>query len=195
VEPVEKVVESGPDATARLYWCDIPKVRPAGDDQASVTAAHFDKSAVLEALANSVGGAKDVLGECQMAFVCFVLGHSVDAFYHWKALWGLISTCDAYATANPAVFADAIRVFYAQLQQLPKDLFEDELLKGNFLGEVASSLLEICQDLPGCGQRASYLRELLSVKFNMDPADFLDGPTVVNAEELEALGIPVVVDV
>ena len=33
-------------------------------------------------------------------------------------------------------------VFYAQLQQLPKDLFEDELLKGNFLGEA------ICQLLP-----------------------------------------------
>ena len=32
---------------------------------------------------------------------------------------------------------------------------------------------------------------MLEVKFNMDPADFLDGPTVVNAEELEALGISV----
>ena len=31
------------------------------------------------------------------------------------------------------------------------------------LNEVASNLLEICQDLPGCGQRATYLRELLSV--------------------------------
>jgi len=207
-----------------LFFSTIPRVRLRnGATPAEISRSHMDRSAVLEELLEveypegkdlreaftrtGAGGSSGssaslaLLGELEMAFIAFLLGQNFDAFEHWKELLLLLCSC-ATAPFDPKYtefFVEFIRTLFAQISQMPDDLFVDELLKGNFLSTSLAAFFEVV-GIEGAPkklrQRIGHLRKLLDQKFGQGWEELLetqgeDAPVVV---ELPGEDAPVVVD-
>lgn len=75
----------------------------------------------------------EFLGEIQFSFILFLYNYNYDGLQHWKNLIYLILTSDELIDTDPLLLIMFHRIFIIQLNQLPKDLFEDILLNDNFL--------------------------------------------------------------
>lgn len=170
-----------------LFFSTIPKVRyPHGATPGEISRLHMDRSAVLEELLEVeypeiIGVLKGergregrskfgLLGELEMAFISFLLGQNYDGFSHWKKLLQLFCSCES-APFDPRYtefFAEFIRALFAQISQMPDDLFVDELLQGNFISSYIGAFFEVV-DIEGAPkklrQRCGHLRKLLGSKF------------------------------
>ncbi len=49
---------------------------------------------------------KLLLGELQLAFVCFLVCNVYDAFEHWKLLVDLLCSCDAALASHSALYLE-----------------------------------------------------------------------------------------
>lgn len=175
-----------------LFFSSVPRVRrKKGAAAAETTSMHFDRSKLLEQMiARDYGGDEmGVLGELQVAYIAFILGQNFDGFEQWRALLLLLCSCEAAASTRPELYAELCRVFFAQLNQAPGDLFGDDLTKENFLGSCALSLLEICDAdgiHPKVRKRCGKLRELVQAKFGISVEDLAligeDAPQIVDAD-------------
>eukprot|EP00922_Rhytidocystis_sp_ex-Travisia-forbesii_P009220 GHVS01013463.1.p2 GENE.GHVS01013463.1~~GHVS01013463.1.p2 ORF type:complete len:225 (+),score=42.13 GHVS01013463.1:955-1629(+) len=89
---------------------------------------------------------KCLLGEFQLSYICFILGHNYDSFVQWKSLMGIFcNTRDSTVMRDrPRFYANFIRLLYTQIEQAPSDLLSDELLKNNFIAHCIRSLAEVC---------------------------------------------------
>ncbi|CAJ1428787.1 unnamed protein product [Effrenium voratum] len=121
----------------------------------------MDRTAQLEEMISQAysGNEFAILGELQLAYIAFLLGQNFDGFEQWRALLQLLCSCEEAAMRRTELFAELLRVFFAQLSQAPSDLFGDDLTKDNFMGSCALSLLEICEtDAPKLQKRCAKLR-------------------------------------
>ena len=58
---------------------------------------------------------EQLLGELQMAFLCFLVGQVYTAFEQWKKLVHLFCSADELLLKEPQLFVDFIAVFYFQV--------------------------------------------------------------------------------
>jgi A1 cistron-splicing factor AAR2 len=183
-------------ARCGLFFTQLPRARvPKGATPEEVTRLHHDRSSQLDDLIEEFKHVElDLLGELQMAFVAFLLGQNFDAYEQWRGLLSLLSSCEEAVGKRPELFAELLRVLFAQIQQSPDDLFEDDMLKGNFLGKCAVDLVEVCSGdsaPPKLQQRSGKLRELLRRRFGVGPEDAaLLGEAVLGDEDA-----PVIVEI
>merc|ERR1719333_76853 len=106
----------------------------------------------------------------QLAFIAFVLGQNYDGFEQWKALFVLLCSCEEAVAQKPQLFAELLRVLFAQLSQAPADLFTDDMLQGSFVGSCALALVEVCagQGAPATvRRRCGKFQEMLEQKFGI----------------------------
>lgn len=175
-----------------LFFSDVPRLRvPKGASPQEVTQMHTDRSGQLEdMIATSYGGEElQILGEMQIAFIVFALGQNYDGFEQWKALLTLLCSCEEAVVRRPALFAELLRVLFAQITQAPSDMFSDELLQGNFVGTCTLALVEVCAGEATSStvkRRCGKLQELLEKKFGLSLEDLAllheDAPQVIDAE-------------
>jgi len=177
-------------ARSGLFFTQLPRARvPKGASPEEVTRLHHDRSPQLDELIEKElkHVELDLLGELQMAFIAFLLGQNFDAYEQWRGLLSLLCSCEDAVTKRPELFTELLRVLFAQIQQSPDDLFEDEMLKGNFLGKCAVDLVEVCsgESVPAkLQQRSAKLGELLRRRFGISPEDAaLLGEAVLGDED------------
>ncbi|CAJ1417106.1 unnamed protein product [Effrenium voratum] len=173
--------------TGSLFFTSVPRIRRKAGNAAETTRLHMDRTAQLEEMISQAysGNEFAILGELQLAYIAFLLGQNFDGFEQWRALLQLLCSCEEAAMRRTELFAELLRVFFAQLSQAPSDLFGDDLTKDNFMGSCALSLLEICEtDAPKLQKRCAKLRQLVEEKFGLSTEDLAllgeDAPEIVD---------------
>ncbi|CAN6484612.1 unnamed protein product [Victoria cruziana] len=104
----------------RCYYTSIPPVlKRKGISGEELTAINLDKTKLLESIIlNDFGGTEDMLlGELQFAFIAFLMGQSLEAFFQWKALVTLLLGCtDAPFHTRSKLFVKFVKVLYFHLK-------------------------------------------------------------------------------
>nr|XP_043617046.1 protein AAR2 homolog [Erigeron canadensis] len=102
------------------YYTKIPRlIKQKGIPGQDLTSLNLDKTSLLESiLMKDYGGAEDMLlGELQFAFVAFLMGQSLEAFFQWKAFVHLLFGCtEAPLHTRSHLFTKFIKVLYYQLK-------------------------------------------------------------------------------
>ncbi|PIA63701.1 hypothetical protein AQUCO_00201211v1 [Aquilegia coerulea] len=102
------------------YYTVIPRVvKHKGIGGQELTSLNLDKTQLLETiLMKQFGDAEDLLlGELQFAFVAFLMGQSLEAFFQWKALVSLLFSCtEAPFHTRSHLFTKFVKVIYYQLK-------------------------------------------------------------------------------
>lgn len=81
----------------RCFYTRLPRlVKPPGAQGAALSALNLDKTAVLEQLVAESGdpAGGGLLGELQFSYAAFLFGQSLEGFLQWKALLGLMLSCE-----------------------------------------------------------------------------------------------------
>ena len=128
-----------------------------------------------------------LLGELQVAFVSFLVGHVYDAFEHWKKLVHLFCTCDMALREYPDLFIKLLTCVHYQIQEVPEDFFTDIISRQNFLVHTLHILFTNLEDddVPSSlKQRGTLFKSHLIQKFKWDFSEEPDeyAPTVVTTE-------------
>ena len=69
----------------------------------------------------------------QLAFVCFLVGKSLDAFEHWKLLLSLICRADSAISLRRLIYIEFLRTLEAQLAYIPEEVLYDIVASNNFV--------------------------------------------------------------
>lgn len=114
----------------------------------------------------------DIVGELQFAFVCFLVGQSLEAFEHWKQLVGLLCSCDDAVSKRREVYDEFLSALEAQLLEIPEDFLVDIVASNNFVYHSLRSLfrtLQLNEIVDGrLKSKAKRFQERLTVKFTWD---------------------------
>ncbi|XP_061948099.1 uncharacterized protein LOC133671369 isoform X1 [Populus nigra] len=124
------------------YYTTIPRViKRRGMEGKELTSLNLDKTELLESvLIKDYGGSEDLLlGELQFAYIAFLMGQSLEAFFQWKSLVSLLLSCiEAPFRTRSHLFTKFIKVIFYQLKYgLQKDRKESD-----GAGIAVSSLLD-----------------------------------------------------
>lgn len=124
------------------YYTTIPRViKRRGMEGKELTSLNLDKTELLESvLIKDYGGSEDLLlGELQFAYIAFLMGQSLEAFFQWKSLVSLLLSCiEAPFRTRSHLFTKFIKVIFYQLKYgLQKDRKES-----SGAGIAVSSLLD-----------------------------------------------------
>lgn len=124
------------------YYTTIPRViKRRGMEGKELTSLNLDKTELLESvLIKDYGGSEDLLlGELQFAYIAFLMGQSLEAFFQWKSLVSLLLSCIAAPFRTRShLFTKFIKVIFYQLKYgLQKDRKES-----SGAGIAVSSLLD-----------------------------------------------------
>uniref|UniRef100_UPI00398F02E5 protein AAR2 homolog n=1 Tax=Pristiophorus japonicus TaxID=55135 RepID=UPI00398F02E5 len=123
-------------AGTEIRFTQIPNQKyPEGASPAEITKCSMDFSYALETIINQrySSNPKDILGELQFSFVCFLIGNVYDAFEHWKDLLRLLCHSEEAVTKQKDLYSALISILYHQLNEIPADFFVDIVSKDNFL--------------------------------------------------------------
>ncbi|XP_037090588.1 protein AAR2 homolog [Pollicipes pollicipes] len=147
----------------------------------------LDSSQKLESMLEVVPSPDHLLGELQVAFVAFLVGHVYDSFEHWKRLVHMFCTCDEALGKYPDLFLKLLSCLHYQIQEVPEDFFTDIMSRENFLVHTLHTLFSNLEDenIPQTlKQRGVLFKTHLIKKFKWDfseePEDF--APTIVETE-------------
>ncbi|XP_078275311.1 protein AAR2 homolog [Rhinoraja longicauda] len=119
-----------------IRFSNIPSRKyPEGASPAEITKCNMDYSYALESVINQryTSNPKDLLGELQFSFVCFLIGSVYDAFEHWKDLLRLLCHAEDAVRKRNDLYSALISILYHQLNEIPADFFVDIVSKDNFL--------------------------------------------------------------
>ncbi|XP_072048360.1 protein AAR2 homolog [Amphiura filiformis] len=118
-----------------IRFSAIPQNYPQGASPSEITKHSMDSSYALQSLLDSSykDNPKDLLGELQFAFVCFLIGQVYDSFEQWKKLVHLLCTSEDAIHNHPEVYSLFITILHFQLREIPSDFFVDIVSSDNFL--------------------------------------------------------------
>ena len=88
------------------------------------------------------GTEEELLGELQISFVVFLLGHVYSAFEQWKLLVDTICRAQQSLVQRPNFYKTFIRTLHFHLKETPSDFFVDIVSRNNFLVTTLKSLFE-----------------------------------------------------
>lgn len=106
---------------------------PEGCSAAQITLHNMDSTYVLEQLLQKYDKEEDIIGELQMAHVCFLISHVYDAFEHWKNLVHIICSIDTGLEKYSDILTTFLTILHYQLKEIPTDFFVDITSDNNFL--------------------------------------------------------------
>lgn len=168
-----------PKPGTELRLSKIPeKHYPDGSTPTEITRHSLDSTYVLDTLISSLPLPMEIIGEMQLAFVCFLAGQSLDAFEHWKKLVSLICGADRAIPQRRAIYLEFLKTLEVQLRYVPEDVLCDIVVNNNFVYHNLRKLfanVEVNPDIDG--RLKSYVvrfAERLSTKFFWDFSNLQD---------------------
>lgn len=76
---------------------------------------------------------KDIIGELEFAYVCFLIGHSLDAFEQWKKLVILLCSCEEAIKKYRFVYLNFINSLELQIIEIPEEFLADIVMNNNII--------------------------------------------------------------
>ncbi|KZC07052.1 PREDICTED: protein AAR2 homolog [Dufourea novaeangliae] len=181
-----------PKPGTELRLSKVPnKNYPDGASPSEITKHSLDSSYALETLLKELPQPMEIIGEMQLAFVCFLVGQSLDAFEHWKKLVSFICGADSAIPQRRGIYMEFMKALEIQLTHVPEEILCDIVANNNFVYYNLRKLfanIEANSDIDGrlkC--HASRFRSRLSTKFSWDFSNLQDdsdddAPVVVSLE-------------
>lgn len=87
----------------------------------------------------------DLVGELEFAYVCFLIGHSLDAFEHWKKLVRLFCSCEEAIIRYRNVYMHFITTLQVQLMEIPEEFLADIVMNENVIYVILRSFFKTVQ--------------------------------------------------
>lgn len=165
-------------------YTNIPSISSMKNLKPSeITSLQMDRSKILYDILNKYRNNKyGLLGEMQYAFICLLVGQSVQGLIQWKNIIHLLTNCCDALEEKQDFYLQFVEILIFQLKELPKDFFNDELTNSNFLNQSLQSFMEIVNESE-INQSLKYkieqLNKLLSKRFNKTIDIDIDGPVIV----------------
>ncbi|KAG7307741.1 hypothetical protein JYU34_006316 [Plutella xylostella] len=117
-----------------LRFTAIPRERfPVGAAPGDVTKHSLDQSYTLELMIAQQDEPLHIIGELQFAYLCFLIGHSLEAFEHWKSLVILLCSCDDAIHKYRSLFFHFIRTIEVQIDEMPEEFLADIVMNKNLV--------------------------------------------------------------
>ncbi|XP_064402615.1 protein AAR2 homolog [Halichondria panicea] len=179
-------LQAEPDSVLRFHL--VSTKYPKDSTPAQISHHCMDFSFTLEEMLKRYFTSEDeLLGELQLAFLCFLQGQVYDAFEHWKSLVQLLCSCEEAMKCHPKFFSNLISVLHFQLKEIPKDFFVDIVSRKNFLTTTLQIFFSILEASNG-SLDASLVKKGLKFQdslnkqfkwdFSVEPDEY--APTVVD---------------
>ena len=188
----ELLPDMKPKPGTELRLSKLPdKSYPDGASPAEITKHSLDSTYALDTLLDKLALPMEIIGETQLAFACFLVGQSLDAFEHWKKLVYLICGADSAISKRRTIYIEFMKVLEVQLTHVPEDLLCDIVVNTNFVYYNLRKLfanIETNSELDGrLKSYASRFRDRLYIKFSWDFSNLQDesedeAPVVVSLE-------------
>lgn len=155
-----------------IRFTKIPlKKHPEGASPSEITKHNMDSTFLLEQVLLTYKNPEDILGELQLSFVCFLVGHVYDAFEQWQKLISLLCKSDLALELYGELYLTFIVVVHFQLKEIPKDFFVDIVSNNNFLTstfQIFFSNLENSQADQALRSRGKKFKDSLTKIFKWD---------------------------
>uniref|UniRef100_A0A2L2YE17 Protein AAR2 homolog n=1 Tax=Parasteatoda tepidariorum TaxID=114398 RepID=A0A2L2YE17_PARTP len=117
-----------------IRFTTIPKNKyPEGSSASQITKHYMDSTYRLEQILKCHENEEDILGELQMAHICFLVAHVYDSFEHWKNLVQILCSVDSGLEKHSSLLTTFLTIFHYQLKEIPNDFFVDITAEHNFL--------------------------------------------------------------
>ncbi|CAG9795109.1 unnamed protein product [Diatraea saccharalis] len=117
-----------------LRFTTIPRDKyPAGSTPEEITKHYLDQSYSLELMISQHDEPLDIIGELQFAYLCFLIGHSLDAFEHWKNLVILFCSCDDAIQKHKSIFFHFVKSLETQIDEMPEEFLADIVMNKNLV--------------------------------------------------------------
>lgn len=117
-----------------MRFTEIPRDKfPPGSTPEEITRHYLDQSYSLELMIAQHNEPLHIIGELQFAYLCFLIGHSLEAFEHWKNLVILMCSCDDAIHKYRSVFFHFIRTIEVQIEEMPEDFLADIVMNKNLV--------------------------------------------------------------
>lgn len=134
----------------------------------------------------------DFIGELQFCYVCFLVGHSLEAFEHWKKLIGLLCSCETGIKKFRGVYDAFITVLEVQIQEIPEEFLADIVSNNNYVYAKLRNFFRavIESDVDGrLKSKAERFKKKLSELYTWDFSHLMsededDAPVVVELDEV-----------
>ncbi|XP_043469888.1 protein AAR2 homolog [Leptopilina heterotoma] len=175
-----------------LKLTKLPNLQyPEGSTPAEITKHLMDSSYTLDLLLSKLKNPIEVIGELQLAFVCFLVGQSLDAFEHWKLLVSLICRADCAISVRRQIYTEFLRTLEVQLIWIPEEVLYDIVASNNFVYHnlrLLFSNIEANTDVDvRLKSEAVRMRDRISSKFTWDFSNLQeegeeDCPVIVNLD-------------
>lgn len=69
----------------------------------------------------------------QFAFLCFLIGHSLEAFEHWKSMVILFCSCEDAIHKYRSVYFHFIKTIEIQIDEMPEEFLADIVMNKNLV--------------------------------------------------------------
>lgn len=123
-----------PAPGAAMRFTEIPQDKyPPGSTPEEITKHYLDQSYTLDLMISQHDEPLHIIGELQFAYLCFLIGHSLDAFEHWKNLVVLLCSCDEAIHKHRSVFFHFIRTIEIQIDEMPEEFLADIVMNKNLV--------------------------------------------------------------
>merc|ERR1719295_2019705 len=141
----------------------------------------MDRSQILYDLLSGQfeGNQLGLVGELQYAFICLLVGQSVQGLEQWKRIIDLLCNSGGALERKPAVYVEFIGALIFQFDELPTDFFRDQLTNKKFLNQSLQSLMEIANEShlsDDLRKKVVALKATLSQRFDKTFDLEMDGP-------------------
>lgn len=94
----------------------------------------------------------ELLGELEFCYVCFLVGHSLEAFEQWKKLFSLFCSCEVAIKKHRKLYNLFVSVIEIQIKKIPEEFLADIVSNNNFVYVKLKSLFGAVQNSDVDGQ-------------------------------------------
>ncbi|XP_060524301.1 protein AAR2 homolog isoform X1 [Cylas formicarius] len=163
------------------------KCYPEGSSPSEITTHSLDSTYVLEKMIHTYLQPTDILGELELCYICFLVGHSLEAFEQWKKLFSLLCSCERALIKYRKIYDLFLNVVELQVKEVPEEFIADIVTNNNFVYAKLRDLFRFIRNSDADDQlkcKAERLRKSLkhSCKWdfgNLDLEEEDEAPVVV----------------
>ncbi|XP_022919505.1 protein AAR2 homolog [Onthophagus taurus] len=123
-----------PIAGTEIRFTPIPSKRyPDGSSPSEITKHCMDQSYILDVLLEDSITDMDLLGEMQFSYICFLVGHSMEAFQQWKQIICLVCSCEDIIVKYQSMYEEFLSILEMHVKEIPEEFLADICSNNNFV--------------------------------------------------------------